>query len=397
LHRNFNAGLRSVESGPAISATRTSQNPDFASLTYPLKFGIWKIVPQVSYRRAVKSNFSGTTNQPYEYSESTGFRETGSDVLRFDGDRGVDVYSGAVGISVHPMVAVGAAINVFRGRSSGADTRSISATYSFAASSGPLNPSSYSTAYDAALDGTNVDIGVLVKPFRRLHIGAIVKNNFTVTRAYDYRRQYTNWPGNVTSAVYSETGTIDWPLSAGVGIAVMPVDAITVSTDYTRARWSKATYSFTSLDMQTIGGKSTTLEASGVVIYPEMYDPAAPVQAYFNVPQRDSSQLRAGAEYMWHRWPRAFTGIPLRAGAYRNQSYRPESSGKARVGVGLTAGAGVLWRQFTVDVAYVHESIRGKTREFPTTAFSGFSTSQEQGGRERTVLGQFLFSVTAGF
>jgi hypothetical protein len=93
----------------------------------------------------------------------------------------------------------------------------------------------------------------------------------------------------------------------------------------------------------------------------------------------------------------AFAGIPLRAGIYRNRSLLPQSNGNERIGTGVTAGAGVLWRQLTFDLAYVRESIGGKSGEFSMTALSAFSQSQQQNGVETTVLNRFLFAVAARF
>src|SRR5438128_132046 len=58
LIKNYTAGLRVRELGPGISATRKSNNPDFANVTYPFKVGTWRIVPEFSYRRAVKGVFA---------------------------------------------------------------------------------------------------------------------------------------------------------------------------------------------------------------------------------------------------------------------------------------------------------------------------------------------------
>jgi len=101
---------------------------------------------------------------------------------------------------------------------------------------------------------------------------------------------------------------------------------------------------------------------------------------------------------VWRRsTSRALAGIPLRAGAYRNRSLLPQSNGAERTGVGVTAGAGVLWRRLTLDLAYVRETVSGKIAEFPTTAFSGFSVSQKEDGADKAVLRQFLFSIGTRF
>jgi long-chain fatty acid transport protein len=393
----FGTGLRVVESGPGISTTRTSRSPAFANIVYPFRIRAWRIVPQFSYRRAANANVEETATRPYQYSESTGFRETGSDVRTLDAGRGLDVYSGAVGVGIARMLDLGVAINLWRGGSAASDSRSINGTFSFAGAGGALNPSSYVTTYDEAFRGTSVDAGVLFKPFRRLRIGAVVKEGFTLERTYDYTRQYANWVGSISSETYRETGTIEWPRSAGVGLAVMPFEMVTVSTDYTRSSWSEADYRFTSSDVQVINGRSTMIQASGVVVYPQLYDPSAPVQPYFNVPQLDSWQLRGGAEAIWRRPGAAIAEIPLRAGVYRSVSFVPQSNGDERRGIGVTAGAGVAWGQFKIDIAYIRESTSGKTHEFPMTALSGFSQSQLQGGLETTVVSRLLLSVAASF
>jgi hypothetical protein len=398
LTRTFNSGLRALESGPAASSTRQSRDPGYASLVYPLAIRTWRIVPQVSYRRAVKANLSRRSAQPYVYSESTGLRENGTDALTFDGGRGIDVYSAAAGVRLHRLLTVGASVNVWRGESDGDDLRTVTGNYSLGAINGALTPGSYRTNYEESFDGTNVDVGVLAAPFGRVRVGAVVRKNLTVTRSYGYTRQYTNWNGGIGSEVYHEDGSIAWPLAVGIGGAVKPLRALTVSTDYWRSSWSRATYRFTSSDAQTIAGRSTTIQSAGRVIYPAMYDPAAQTRPYFNVPQRDSWQLRSGAEFVWHRSASGrFGGIPLRGGVYRNRSLLPESNGDERTGTGMTAGAGLLWSRFAVDVAYVREAIRGKTAEFPATPFGGFSVSQQEGGVERTVLRQVIFSIGARF
>ena len=398
LTRAFNSGLRSVETGPASSSTRRSRDPAFASFVYPLTLRGWRVVPQFSYRRAVKADFSRRASQPYVYSESTGFRETGRDEVTFDGGRGIDLYSVGAGVRVHRIVAVGATVNVWRGRSDSTDIRVVTGGYSLGTASGVLDPSSYRTTYEETFDGTNVDLGVLVSPLHRLRIGAVVRKNLTVTRAYSYTRQYANWAGGITSQTYGEHGDIAWPLSVGVGAAVMPADALTVSTDYTRSSWSKATYHFTSSDVQTINGRGATIQTSGEVVYPAMYDPSSPARPYFNVPQHDSWQLRSGAEFVWRRSAsRALASMPFRAGVYRNRSFLPRSNGDGRAGIGMTAGAGVLWRRLALNVAYVREAVSGKIAEFPMTAFGGFSVAQQESGADRAVLRQFLLSIGARF
>ncbi len=398
ITRTFNTGLRVLESGPATTSTRTSRDPGYASVIYPLRIRSWRIVPQFSYRRAVKGNLSRRSTQPYLYTESTGLRESGTDALTFDGGRGIDVYSTAAGVRLHRLLTVGASVNVWRGESDGTDLRTIAGTYSLGTTTGTLSPGSYRTNYQESFDGTNVDLGVLATPFNRVRLGVVVRKNLALTRSYGYSRQYTNWNSGVSSETYDEQGSIRWPLSVGVGGAVMPLQALTVSTDYWRSSWSEATYRFTSSDTQVINGRSATVRAAGEVIYPAMYDPAAQMRPYFNVPPRDSWQLRSGAEYVWHQSAsRAFGGVPVRGGIYRNRSLLPESNGAERTGTGITAGAGVLWGRFAVDVAYVREAIRGKTAEFPTTAFSGFSITQRESGADRTVLQQMIFSIGARF
>src|SRR5262249_13233083 len=163
---------------PGVSSTRTSQNPNFASVIYPLHLGLWKVVPQFSFQRAVNTGFAETTAQPYQYTESTGYRETGLDTVTSDTDRGIDVYSGAVGVAFYRMLTVGAAVNVWRGQSNGTDARSVTGNYTFGAAAGSLNPSIYTTTYREHFDGTNFDVGVLLQPREWLRLGAVLKSRF---------------------------------------------------------------------------------------------------------------------------------------------------------------------------------------------------------------------------
>jgi len=398
LIRSYPTGLRATESGPGVGATRRSRNVDFASVTYPVTVGRSHIVPQFSYRRAVKGNFAEQRTQPYEYTDSTGFRETGSDAVTFEPSQGIDVYSGGVGVTVARMLHIGAVLNLWRGGPSGEDSRRISGSFSLPTATGSLTPSSYRSTYTETFTGTNVDVGVLFKPISRVSLGAVVHNKFNLTREYSYARQYTNWGGSISSQEYGENGAIEWPRSIGVGVAVRPASGLTVSTDYTRSSWSEATYIFTASDTQVINGRRTTIDTAGDAIYPTLFRPSAPVQQHFNVPQRDSSQLRMGGEFMWRRADTGlFAAIPIRAGVYRNRSLLPQSNGDERSGIGATIGTGVTWRQFSVDVAYSRESISGKSSEFPLTVLNGFSESQKQDGVEITVLHRLMFSTTVTF
>ena len=65
------------------------------------------------------------------------------------------------------------------------------------------------------------------------------------------------------------------------------------------------------------------------------------------------------------------------------------------------AGAGVLWRRLTLDLAYVRETVSGKIAEFPTTAFSGCPTAIDSGtltyfemrdGNATTIPGRYSFT-----
>jgi hypothetical protein len=139
-----------------------------------------------------------------------------------------------------------------------------------------------------------------------VRIGAVVRKNLTVTRTYDYSRQYANWN-------------------------------------------------------------------------PAMYDPAAPMRPYFNVPQRDSWQLRSGAEYVWHQSAsRPFGSIPVRDGACRSRSLLPESDGDKRTGTGITAGGGVMG-PLRCGRGVRQGSDPRQNGRVPATTFNGFSISQHEG------------------
>ena len=232
----------------------------------------------------------------------------------------------------------------------------------------------------------------------QLRIGGALRNSFDLERTYTLTREYTNWVGRLQSENYSESGTIDWPLSAGLGAAIIPTDALTLSADYTRSLWSEASYRFSSSTVQAVNTSRSVVDTSGTVLYPQMFDPARPVQPYFNVPQRDGSQLRIGGDFVWHRFDRGgLSGIPLRAGLYGNQLPIPQSDGTRLAGIGVTAGTGIRWRRLSVDVAYIRESASGKTRDFPVTTFPGFSEAQQEVGKETTVLHRLAVSAEARF
>ena len=164
---------------------------------------------------------------------------------------------------------------------------------------------------------------------------------------------------------------IHFPRVYGLGASYRVTNTLTLSADFTRTAWSKATITnFFSLARQSPvrNGQALPADGSYVDLYGERPFPAVEVPATADGVYRqvDTSQLRMGLEWVLRRGSSGRVLIPLRAGFFRDgqpviiklnykdpgfPSYpeeRPTFSGYT-AGVGITIG-GVLF-----DVAYIRE------------------------------------------
>jgi long-subunit fatty acid transport protein len=285
----------------------------------------------------------------------TRFPYSGTAALSAKASGGIDMVTLSLGLSFTEKLYLGVSVNRWGNGSESSARREEQATI---ASWTEVSDTTFSDGYE----GTNVHLGALFKPSQKIRFGVVYKTPFTMDQTWDRTAETTSAvSGNATETI-QRTGTIRWPATVGVGIAIMPTDSLTVSTDYTASWWSRADHYF----VQTVSpapaverrsdDPSLRSQASVErVIWPTFYDPAFP-ESSTNPAQVDTQQARVGVEYMILK-PRIFgvTALPVRVGVFSDQQYFKETPSFAKVTyLGISGGIGFVWSRFSLDVAYLH-------------------------------------------
>ena len=354
-----------------------SRSLDFASVTFPTRFGSVKLVPQISYQRVVDLGSTGSyssTGQGQEHVTVTcpasrcsasldrAWQVVSGNATVAD-NGGIGVWAATLAASFTPKLYVGLALNRWGGHSSsGAATVS---TYSFSADQRVNTTDSAGVAQD--FSGTSVHFGVLVKPTSKISLGLVFRPAFDMTldsvETFDHQKQSTmpDIAGESSTSTTTRNGTLRWPRTIGAGVAVMPTDVLTFSADFSATSWSQTTFTY------AYGYQSQTSDAQGqaqsrvvahadslVVLWPAFYNPDAPDSR--SPRQTDSSQVRVGVEYVVKN-PRqlGLVVMPLRLGFIRDGQMTMNAPTPTKATYyGFTAGLGFVWKRISVDAAWVH-------------------------------------------
>jgi len=324
-------GRNSFSRGPVDAEPAdefVGHTPDFLAFTYPLSSGAL----QLSYQRVF--SFRG---------DRTIQRET----VNFftEGSGGYDVLALGGGFRMGRSVRIGATVN---GWLNG---------YSQRRERIPLEggPSRGTTEQDIDYDidsGINFNLGVMWTPVESLNFGLVGKTPFTAilnlrrfrqdTRAAD---PATDPPTLVvtTNAAERSDVLIDFPGAVGVGVSWRPTSPLTLSADYTRTFWSQGRIrNFFLLDPTPQAGEAPPPTEYRELPYPTLDD----------VDQTDTQQFRLGVEYVLLAGP---LKIPLRAGVFTDRQYFRDQNGAPPKFWGVTAGTGLSFGPFMIDVAYLVE------------------------------------------
>jgi len=440
----FTSRTIEIEEDDPYSLPRDSRSFDFASVTVPLRLGSVKLVPQLSYQRAVDMGLDYDYRSPYADTIARETRntagaitnttaETGGGTYSGDGEigGGLDVIGISTGIGFSSKVYLGLAVNIWGNGSNAqtnyhfartATTQSVSGTTSTPGSS--LQTSDQARTITEDFKGTNFQVGLLVKPKSWLSVGATYKSGFDMD--YEYRFDGTvrdvfrsvSGTGSTQSTTETTTnqqtqttrsGIVRWPASFGGGVAVMPKDTLTFSADATVIQWSKgrivATQSFqsngTRNQVRTIG--STAQPNQALPFTPQNSTTALdfpwPVYDSLRQPtQPDVLQVRLGAEYVL-RSP-GFLKVqvlPLRLGLFRDRQLQRSYQDDTDIYfTGVTTGVGLTWSRVSLDFAYLFT--RGSRNEdyviTPTdTVTQAFDMSEETQYRAS----RFIVSTTVRF
>jgi long-subunit fatty acid transport protein len=331
---------------------------DFISFTYPIRIGNFKLVPQVSYQRAISYDLQFSMNNVYFVSEqyipeleaTIDYRGMFREKQIFTG--GVDVVSLSLGTKLFKRINVGMSVNYWMNGYEGDMSRySEGKVTSEEIPSLDINETQNLTeSLSVDINGVNFNFGVLVDVLDNLKIGAVFKSSFTADDNYSFvirQESFFSDTGDEPPVLFSGSGSspLRWPETWGVGISYRPSDPLTLSADFTSTRWSAAIMKdFPYQDVETEQSELTE------VYFPTM-EPVTGEEGDFE--QLDTFQFRVGMEYVLIGQK---TLIPLRAGFFVDSQYYPDASGKRVIYYGFTGGVGYKRGGFGVDFAVLFET-----------------------------------------
>ena len=302
--------------------------PDFAALTYPFSLGSTSGAAQLSFQRLLSFDSSRTITEPDR-------------TRRIDSNGGFDVLALGSGWQVTRGLRVGATLNRWL---NGYDQR-IDVPEPRAV---PTRQNS-----DFRISGWNVNVGVIWSPWESLNLGAVFKTGLTAdaslqrSRVDFFTSEVDGTKIQTTNAYGRDDLTIRIPASAGVGASWRPRSNLTLSLDYTQARWSTGEIrNFFTLP------RTEPDQPPPIPKPPNDFFPLLPYPTLNDIHQQDTSQLRVGAEYVVIknrlRWP-------IRAGYFTDGQYFRAATGEAPTFHAFTVGTGLIVGPILLDVAYLHE------------------------------------------
>lgn len=353
----------------------TSYGIEFISFTYPIRLGKFKIVPQVSYQRAISYHLETRTNDvlfdgvmalPFGQT-SYNFKGYSSDTEKFSG--GIDAVTVSLGTRLFERFNIGISANFMFNGFTGRTTQSMMGLLSPVGmpSAGGRGMVTRDGRISVDVKGINFNVGILVDVLENLKIGAVYKNtsstrvNYEGSHRIDMNVEGT--PFTTGDEAYTGANDIRWPETWGVGVSFRPIDTLTFSMDFTSTRWSRTVIK--DFEHPYFGKYETIYFPSFIPSRFEFGD------FVLEGKQLDTRQFRVGAEYVLIGGRTLF---PVRAGFFTDTQYFPDSSGDAISFFGLTAGLGIKRGSFAVDGAVVYESgsYLRNNEDFGVTRFTDF-------------------------
>jgi len=323
-----------VEQGVVERDKSTGSAFDFAAFTWPIAIKEVRGAVQLSYQRAIGFD---STREILQLRGRTDGRSSG----------GFDVLAVGTGFRLSRRVRAGLTVN-----------RWLNGYEQELTSQVPdrQNPLREFTI-DFRPSGWSANLGIIFSPVESLNIGGVFKTPFTADVELSKRRVDT-WSSDtggtqLTSNQHgSDEVTLDFPASYGFGLSWRPWDALTLSADLTRTRWSRA-FIFDYFELKaappTIPPSPPSPDFFEELPYPTLGEDRVVAQA---VDQVDAEQIRVGAEYVL--LSRHFK-IPLRAGYFNDRQIAAYPGQSAQRFNGITVGTGIILGSLLLDVAYLHE------------------------------------------
>jgi len=361
---SFSDGLTSsfeqatgIDIGLPPTTKERSNVPEFAGVALPFEVGARHLTFQLSYQRAVDLrgeglasllSLEGSFTEPVYPGPFD--REHVVD-LRSSQSGGLHTISLSAGYELTDHLSIGASVNSWLGswRAEGGETgKTVLKGGSWSVTQEDLRAV---FVQEHGLRGLNLNVGALLH-HSWISFGGVMRLPFAAIYHFDEHEVETtaDETGAMSDAIardYAMRGSLRWPRSGGLGLALRPARGLTLAADFSFAEWSRAT-----IENVPNGALLTdeVVDATGQPLPQLLMD-----RNFFDLnpePQtltRDTSQWRFGAEYLLT--PRRVV-IPLRVGFFIEQSPLPDlGTLDSRHLKGVTVGLGLNFRRVAFDLA----------------------------------------------
>ncbi len=366
-----------------LKLSQSGSNVDFLSFAYPFRIRTLKMVSQISYQRLINLALDAHLDQPVVNHVEIFHPERNQpqpDVLTetirsaiINTAGGGDLITASLAVQISPFLSLGLAANyLHRGfesnqRSEGEMTETV-----FNDDDGdgvfdePMTESeavTFRVRQEGDLSGFNVNFGVLVKPAQKISLGFIFRTPFNI----DFKFVEDEAQDRTIVETVTDDAKIEYPYSIGIGLAIHPMDQLTLSSDFTCSNWSES---------KLTHGKRVTKNELGEITEEIIDDEPFPgnEDAFENLrEQHDTNQFRVGAEYIFLRgaWL-----IPVRAGFFTNTLYITDGNEDSITYLGYTVGIGVGIKDLLFDAAFVYQGGDSFFSEFSSDGNRKFSSKQ---------------------
>jgi long-subunit fatty acid transport protein len=342
LARAHRESRRSAQPAAATDDAWEDLEANFASFVYPFAIGRMNGAVAVNYQqaydfdRAVHLGFS-------RHAEAGGagpvLRQTLDvrSVQRMEQDGRLGAAGIGLALEPHPSLLVGLNLNLWHeglvaGNSWSRTERVESDITVTTITTGGVSTRSFrqvreETQHRRLSRGVNLHAGVLWNLHRKWTLGAVVK---TPLRAHLRARtvgRTVQSTGALSTWDRTESEVLEFPCSAGVGLAYRRSDALTFSLDATWTAWDD--FVLEQADGDRISPVSgAPLSESGV---------------------GSTTAVRLGAEYLWIQDTTRV--IPFRAGVFYDPEPAPDGH---RDAWGASIGTGLILRNLSLDAAYTY-------------------------------------------
>jgi long-subunit fatty acid transport protein len=314
-------------------ATTSYSSLSFISATYPFEIGNRFLVTQFSYNKISNlPDFTNTYTYDYDYALEDG-TPYGTRSYSFDWkgspSGGINAYTMSLATELFTGFNLGISLNYMK-----ADvTNHYETVWSMTSSLPGEDPDNSYNSTDVQYDFKDLyfDFGLLYKINEKFSVGAVYHSGFKtdLNYHYAYQEQY-----HLDDFEIDRKGVVKWPDGWGLGIAFRPMQVLTLAADYSKTNWSKGRVKFDT-------GEETW--------FPYFwYDDD-------NHKQYDTASTRVGAEYAMVL--KNGLVIPFRAGWFQEDQISTFYDGSDQVTMdGYTLGTGFTYKNFQLDIAYVHSS-----------------------------------------